>query len=335
MMFSRPCVWTSASETPRPLTRRSMMPTAVFMLVSLTADSWPGSALALSVIDVPPARSMPRRGVVCPDQNMPPVSATMAIRMSARARPGRLCPPPAFGPSSVLPPVVSPCPTAARRVRDGHEVCVGTIPADVEPFGGAHAGGRARSPVAITSRRSRRRSCRPSPPRSRPRPRPALRQVGLGRVLGRDVGGAGQRGGVVRDDGLRVRGLVAVVVAVDDPVVLGVLEDRADRVLGVDGVHARGDLEENGLVGDLLDGGVHPPIVRTPVPGCISSRICAACCCFFLAERVIRNMAPMRTMKGRRVTMLTGRVSFARSRRTRGLIFGVGAPTGKGGIGGV
>ena len=50
-----------------------------------------------------------------------------------------------------------------------------------------------------------------------------------------------------------------------------------------------------------------PPMVRTPVPGCISSRICAAACCFFLAERVIRNMAPMSTMNGRRVTRLTGR----------------------------
>lgn len=37
MMLSVPWVWTSASCTPRPLTRRSMMPTAVFMLVSLTA----------------------------------------------------------------------------------------------------------------------------------------------------------------------------------------------------------------------------------------------------------------------------------------------------------
>lgn len=44
-----------------------------------------------------------------------------------------------------------------------------------------------------------------------------------------------------------------------------------------------------------------PPIVRTPEPGCISFRMLAACCCFFLAERVIRNMTAMSTMKGRRV----------------------------------
>lgn len=62
MMWSRPCVWTSASDTPRPLTRRSMMPTAVFMLVSLIASGLPGSLLALSVMLVPPARSMPSRG---------------------------------------------------------------------------------------------------------------------------------------------------------------------------------------------------------------------------------------------------------------------------------
>ncbi len=88
MMWSRPWVWTSASDTPRPLTRRSMMPTAVFMLVSLTALSLPGSLLALSVMLVPPARSMPSRGVVCLERNIPAVSATIAIRMIARARPG-------------------------------------------------------------------------------------------------------------------------------------------------------------------------------------------------------------------------------------------------------
>lgn len=88
MMWSRPCVWTSASCTPRPLTRRSMMPTAVFMLVSLIASGLPGSLLALSVMLVPPARSMPSRGVVCLERNIPAVSATIAIRMIARARPG-------------------------------------------------------------------------------------------------------------------------------------------------------------------------------------------------------------------------------------------------------
>ncbi|MDF9873539.1 hypothetical protein OKW18_005677 [Streptomyces pratensis] len=41
-----------------------MMLTAVFMLVSLIASGLPGWLFALRVIDVPPARSMPSRGVV-------------------------------------------------------------------------------------------------------------------------------------------------------------------------------------------------------------------------------------------------------------------------------
>ncbi len=83
-----PLVCTSASETPRPLTRRFMMSTAVSMLALLIADPW--SAFAFSVMLVPPARSIPRRGVVCPERNIPPVSATMAIRMRASERPGLL-----------------------------------------------------------------------------------------------------------------------------------------------------------------------------------------------------------------------------------------------------
>lgn len=88
MMLRSPWVCTSASETPRPLTRRFMMSTAVFMLALLSADPW--SAFASSVMLVPPARSMPRRGVVCPERNIPPVSATMAIRIRASVRPGLL-----------------------------------------------------------------------------------------------------------------------------------------------------------------------------------------------------------------------------------------------------
>lgn len=69
MMLSFPWVCTSASETPRPLTRRFMISTAVSMLALLIADPW--SAFAFSVMLVPPARSMPRRGVVCPEANIP------------------------------------------------------------------------------------------------------------------------------------------------------------------------------------------------------------------------------------------------------------------------
>lgn len=71
MMLSRPWVWTSASDTPRPLTRRFMISTAVSMLVLLIASRSPGSLIAVSVMLVPPARSMPRRGVVCPEANIP------------------------------------------------------------------------------------------------------------------------------------------------------------------------------------------------------------------------------------------------------------------------
>ena len=90
MMLSSPWVWTSASDTPRPLTRRFMISTAVSMLVLLIALGSPGSLIAVSVMLVPPARSIPRRGVVCPEANIPPVSATRAIRMRASARPGLL-----------------------------------------------------------------------------------------------------------------------------------------------------------------------------------------------------------------------------------------------------
>lgn len=67
MMWLLPCVWTSDSVTPRPLTRRSMMPAAVFMLVSLIALGLPGWFWAASVKLVPPARSMPSRGVSVPE----------------------------------------------------------------------------------------------------------------------------------------------------------------------------------------------------------------------------------------------------------------------------
>ncbi len=78
-----------------------------------------------------------------------------------------------------------------------------------------------------------------------------------------------------------------------------------------------------------------PPIVRTPEPGCIWFRISMACCCFFLADRVIRNMAPMSTMNGRRVRRLTGRNFLHTTALVNGLMVGVCGAAGKGGIGGV
>ncbi len=62
MMLLLPWVWTSASETPMPLTRFWMIPTAVSRLALLIAEG--SSDLAVSVTLVPPARSIPRRGLV-------------------------------------------------------------------------------------------------------------------------------------------------------------------------------------------------------------------------------------------------------------------------------
>lgn len=72
-MWSLPWVCTSASDTPNALTRSRMIDTAVFMLSGLTAFlPAPWSGLAFSVTLVPPARSMPSRGVVSPVANMIP-----------------------------------------------------------------------------------------------------------------------------------------------------------------------------------------------------------------------------------------------------------------------
>src|SRR5690242_19007092 len=51
-----------------------------------------------------------------------------------------------------------------------------------------------------------------------------------------------------------------------------------------------------------------PPMVRIPEPGSILLRISAACACFFLAERVIRNIAPIMT------TMTTRNEEFTADR---------------------
>ncbi|GAA3775937.1 hypothetical protein GCM10023083_10980 [Streptomyces phyllanthi] len=61
----------------------------------------------------------------------------------------------------------------------------------------------------------------------------------------------------------------------------------------------------------------------------------AACCCFFLAERVIRNMAPMSTMNGRRVRRLTGGNFLHTTAMVSGLMVGGMCAADKGGIGGV
>lgn len=86
MIVLSPWVCTSASETPMPLTRRSMIPVAMSMLDLLIAL---GSVdFAVSVMLVPPARSIPSRGLVWPVPNMRATSPTVTTRMRASARPG-------------------------------------------------------------------------------------------------------------------------------------------------------------------------------------------------------------------------------------------------------
>ena len=98
-----------------------MIDLAVSMLVLLIAPAW--SLLAVSVMLVPPARSMPSLGVVWPERNIPPVSATMASRITASARPGYPWLPeglrPLFGAAtfSIL-PVQPPCDLRAAGRHD-------------------------------------------------------------------------------------------------------------------------------------------------------------------------------------------------------------------------
>ncbi len=107
-----------------------MMPTAVFMLVGLIALGLPGWFLASSVKLVPPARSMPSLGVVCPEANIPPVSAAMAIRIRARTWPGLPWPPgdlrPFFGAATLSFLPVQPSGVGCSP--DGHEVLWGPAP---------------------------------------------------------------------------------------------------------------------------------------------------------------------------------------------------------------
>ncbi len=87
-MVLLPSVCTSASDTPVPLTRSCRIATASFMLVELIAPESPLGAFAWSVTLVPPARSMPRCGVLYPVANMMATRATAIARIRLRARPG-------------------------------------------------------------------------------------------------------------------------------------------------------------------------------------------------------------------------------------------------------
>ena len=203
------------------------------MLVLLIAFGLPGVFFAWSVMLVPPARSMPSRGVTCSGPEHPAREGDHGDQEQGQGAPW-----PAWGPC--LPSalvrcchlLVSPCPTAPRRCvrRSGHEV-LGTCPRRNQ---------RAREPRCdrwrrpavtdvTTSRRPRRRPCRPwprswTPPSPRIRRRPWARRlrprcpwprrprglgvVGLGLLDQVDPGvvrgggavGSGQRGSVVRND---------------------------------------------------------------------------------------------------------------------------------------
>ena len=83
MTNSLPWVVTSASETPDPLTRWSMIAAASARLSSL------GEPSAISVIRVPPCRSSPRVGVQEPARATSPNVIARPTKNPTRVRPGR------------------------------------------------------------------------------------------------------------------------------------------------------------------------------------------------------------------------------------------------------
>src|SRR5689334_4413515 len=86
-MFRPPCVETSASVTPVPLTRWSMIPRASSRLAG--EGFWPFWVAASSVIRCPPCRSRPSLGFHWPLSATPPYrAATTRPKMISR-RPGR------------------------------------------------------------------------------------------------------------------------------------------------------------------------------------------------------------------------------------------------------
>jgi hypothetical protein len=82
-----PWVVTSDSATPEPSTRDRMISTAVFNASGVTSP--PSVWLAVRVIDVPPCRSSPSRGLAGPSRaNIRPPRATTTSRKMMRVRPG-------------------------------------------------------------------------------------------------------------------------------------------------------------------------------------------------------------------------------------------------------
>src|SRR5919106_5351356 len=248
-----------------------MMSTAGSMFVLLIADSWPASGTARRVMLVPPARSMPRRGVVCPERNIPPVSATMAIRMRASERPGLLW---ALELRPLLGAATFSYSLSGRLAPDlragGHHMV--SVSRASCARSGAHGGRPARPGVRLLR-------AGVAVGLLRLFVRLGLGGRGLGGLLGRVlltkvdglvVGGGGsvvgglvglvvlgEGGGVVRDDvGV---GLQVVLDAVDDAVVLVVGENGTDRVLREEQLDARTGVDENRVLVDFLDRRVHAP----------------------------------------------------------------------------
>ncbi len=86
MMMSFPCVLTSASATPAPLTRLLMMLTAWSRFSLLTSP--PADGFACKVMRWPPARSRPRRGFQLPSDAAPASITTMTNPKIASVRTG-------------------------------------------------------------------------------------------------------------------------------------------------------------------------------------------------------------------------------------------------------
>ena len=215
----------------------------------------------------------------------------MAIRIRARARPGLLWAPRASGPSSVLPPsrISLSNRLAPGRAAAATKWCRGLPPRDATSRDRAGADARSAVPgrgyfasaspsvffgsssasAALASAASSAGSSAASfLPRSM-----ALSSSAAASAVGL-VGRSARR----RRPGRRGRRLQVVLDAVDDAVVLLVVEDGADGVLREERVRRRGPTSRR-TVSSLtsLTVAYMPPMVRTPVPGCMSLRICAAC----------------------------------------------------------
>jgi hypothetical protein len=89
-MLLLPCLTTSASATPLPLTRARMISSAWFNADELTDP--PSCDRAVKVTLVPPRRSKPSRGVAgpwSPSKRIPPYMAAITAKSAMIGRHGR------------------------------------------------------------------------------------------------------------------------------------------------------------------------------------------------------------------------------------------------------